>query len=283
MNILVTGSKGQLGSELSELSVNHSQLNFFFTDVDELDICDSEKLESFLMDNNISYIINCAAYTAVDKAESEKELAFKVNAEAVKVLSRSSTKHNAPLIHISTDYVFDGKSGIPYTEDDPTEPNSVYGHSKLAGEKAIEDYASNAIIIRTAWLYSSYGSNFVKTMIRLGNERDNLGVVADQIGSPTYAKDLAKAILTIIDAKPPKGVHYYHYSNEGSCSWFEFAEEIFKQKNIKVNLKALETKDYPTPANRPSFSLLDKTKIKTDFDVYIPDWKESLSKCLKKL
>ena len=283
MNILITGSNGQLGSELQALSSSFTNMNFIFTDVQDLDICDAKAVNKILKEKDISYIVNCAAYTAVDKAESEKDLAFKINAKAVEILAKAASSNNVTLIQISTDYVFNGLKDSAYKEDDQTAPNSVYGHSKLAGEEAIKTYAKNACIIRTAWLYSEFGNNFVKTMLRISSERDTLGVVHDQIGSPTYAKDLAEAILAIITSNKCKGINYYHYSNEGRCSWFEFAQEIFAFKNFSLQLNALTTTEYPTPAKRPPYSLLDKSKIKEDFGLDIPHWKDSLHQCLKKL
>lgn len=283
MKILVTGSKGQLGSELKALSQNFKQLKFLFTDVEELDICSKEAVDSFFEANSIDFVINCAGYTAVDKAEEESDLAFKINAKSLEFLSQACKIHNACLIHISTDYVFDGLSEIAYLETDTPAPNSVYGHSKLAGEQAIDKYAKNAVIFRTSWLYSAYGNNFVKTMLRLASERDELGIIDDQIGSPTYAKDLAATILNIISNYKPNGVDYYNYSNEGVCSWFEFASAIFELKKITIKINPIETKDYPTAAARPAYSLLDKSKIKNIYNINIPNWKTSLGNCLKLL
>lgn len=283
MKILVTGSKGQLGSELKALSQNFKQLKFLFTDVEELDICSKEAVDSFFEANSIDFVINCAGYTAVDKAEEESDLAFEINAKSLEFLSQACKIHNACLIHISTDYVFDGLSEIAYLETDTPAPNSVYGHSKLAGEQAIDKYAKNAVIFRTSWLYSAYGNNFVKTMLRLASERDELGIIDDQIGSPTYAKDLAATILNIISNYKPNGVDYYNYSNEGVCSWFEFASAIFELKKITIKINPIETKDYPTAAARPAYSLLDKSKIKNIYNINIPNWKTSLGNCLKLL
>lgn len=283
MQILVTGSNGQLGSELKALSQNFNEIQFLFTDIQELDICSKDSVNSFFETNSFDFVINCAAYTAVDKAEEEAEFAVMINSTAVEILAQACKKHNAVLIQISTDYVFDGLSQIPYVESDKPAPNSVYGHSKLAGEQAIEKYANNAVIIRTSWLYSAYGGNFVKTMLRLASERDELGIVSDQIGSPTYAKDLAEAILQIVNSYTPNGIDYFHYSNEGICSWYEFAKAIFDLKSINIRINPIETKDYPTPAARPAYSLLDKSKIKKIYNINIPNWKDSLEECLKLL
>lgn len=283
MQILVTGSNGQLGNELKVLSQKFNEIQFIFTDIQELDICSKDAVNSFFEANSIDFVINCAAYTAVDKAEEESDLAFKINAQSLEILAQACTKHQACLIHISTDYVFDGLSKLPYVETDLPAPNSVYGHSKLAGEQAIEKYAKNAVIIRTSWLYSAYGNNFVKTMLRLASERDEIGVVSDQIGSPTYAMDLAEAILQIVSNYNPNGIDYFHYSNEGVCSWFEFAQLIFKLKDFKIKVNPLETKDYPTDAARPAYSLLDKSKIKKIYNINIPNWKDSVEECLKLL
>lgn len=283
MQILVTGSNGQLGSELKVLSHKLKEIQFIFTDIQELDICSKESVNLFFESNYIDFVINCAAYTAVDKAEKESELAIKINAKSLEIMAQACHRYASCLIHISTDYVFDGLSKLPYLETDLPAPNSVYGHSKLAGEQAINKYANNAVIIRTSWLYSAYGANFVKTMLRLAKERDELGVVCDQIGSPTYAKDLAETILQIIKTYKSNGVDYFHFSNEGNCSWYEFACKIFKLKGIKIKVNPIETKDFPTPAARPAYSLLDKSKIKKIYKISIPNWETSLEDCLKLL
>lgn len=283
MNILVTGSKGQLGSEIIDLSKEYNY-NFYFTDKEELDITKKEKIENFVNDKNINLIINCAAYTAVDKAESEKELADLVNHKAVEYLAEVCMKKDIALIHISTDYVFDGKNYRPYVESDKVNPQGIYGLTKLRGEEAFKDSKAKGIIIRTSWVYSSYGKNFVKTMLNLAKTRDSLDVIFDQIGTPTYAKDLAKAILEIIDNHlekiKEKKAEIYHFSNEGVCSWYDFAKAIFEIKNINIEVNPIETKDYPTPAIRPHYSVLNKSKIKNEFNIKIPYWRESLKKML---
>ena len=286
-NILVTGAYGQLGNEVRILSANYPEYNFMFTDVDSLDICDKDELIDFVTGNDIRYIINCAAYTAVDKAEDDAELCEKINATAVKNLGLAAAEAGAGIIHVSTDYVFDGTSCRPYTEDMPTKPCSVYGKTKLKGEKNLLKVCPNAIIIRTAWLYSPFGNNFVKTMIKLGSERESLNVIFDQVGTPTYAEDLADAILKAmdqtIDTDHDKG-GVYHFSNEGVCSWYDFTIKIHEIAGIttcKVN--PIETKDYPTKAARPHYSVLNKTKIKQAFNITIPHWEASLKNCIKEL
>ena len=286
-NILVTGAYGQLGNEVRILSANYPEYNFMFTDVDSLDICDKDELIDFVTGNDIRYIINCAAYTAVDKAEDDAELCEKINATAVKNLGIAAAEAGAGIIHVSTDYVFDGTSCRPYTEDMPTKPCSVYGKTKLKGEKNLLKACPNAIIIRTAWLYSPFGNNFVKTMIKLGSERESLNVIFDQVGTPTYAEDLADAILKAmdqtIDTDHDKG-GVYHFSNEGVCSWYDFTIKIHEIAGIttcKVN--PIETKDYPTKAARPHYSVLNKSKIKQAFNITIPHWEASLKNCIKEL
>lgn len=285
-NVLVTGSKGQLGSELQEevstTSLPYSQ--FFFTDKDELDISNHVDIKNYIETNHIDTIINCAAYTAVDKAEEDEIAADKINHLAVKYLAQISKEKNIKLIHISTDYVFDGTNHKPYIESDVTNPSGIYGKTKLNGETAmLEINPDNSIIIRTSWVYSSYGANFVKTMLRLGNERNELRVIFDQVGTPTYAKDLAQTILEILPKIRNEKVATYHYSNEGVCSWYDFSKTIFELSNISCQVNPIETKAYPTPAKRPHYSLLNKTKIKVDFDLNIPYWKSSLIDCLKKI
>jgi len=280
-NILVTGSNGQLGSEIQNLS-SHYENNYFFTCKDELDITKKEKLQSFIEKNSINTIINCAAYTAVDKAEEDEKLADAINHKAVKNLAKIAKEKNIRLIHISTDYVFDGQNYKPYIEEDITNPQSIYGKTKLDGEKSIIAINPiNAIIIRTSWVYSSYGSNFVKTMLRLGKQKESLGVIFDQIGTPTYAKDLAKVILDILPKIQNSKLNIYHYSNEGVVSWYDFAKQIMKMAKIDCEVNPIETKDYPTPAPRPHYSLLSKSKIKNEFKITIPFWKDSLNECLK--
>jgi dTDP-4-dehydrorhamnose reductase len=286
-NILVTGAYGQLGNEVRILSANYPEYNFMFTDVDSLDITDKDELIDFVTGNDIRYIINCAAYTAVDKAEDDAELCEKINATAVKNLGLAAAEAGAGIIHVSTDYVFDGTSCRPYTEDMPTKPCSVYGKTKLKGEKNLLKACPNAIIIRTAWLYSPFGNNFVKTMIKLGSERESLNVIFDQVGTPTYALDLADAILKAmdqtIDSDHEKG-GVYHFSNEGVCSWYDFTIKIHEIAGIKTcKVNPIETKDYPTKAARPHYSVLNKSKIKQTFNITIPHWEASLKDCIKEL
>jgi dTDP-4-dehydrorhamnose reductase len=286
-NILVTGAYGQLGNEVRILSANYPEYNFMFTDVDSLDITDKDELIDFVTGNDIRYIINCAAYTAVDKAEDDAELCEKINATAVKNLGLAAAEAGAGIIHVSTDYVFDGTSCRPYTEDMPTKPCSVYGKTKLKGEKNLLKACPNAIIIRTAWLYSPFGNNFVKTMIKLGSERESLNVIFDQVGTPTYAEDLADAILKAmdqtIDTDHDKG-GVYHFSNEGVCSWYDFTIKIHEIAGINTcKVNPIETKDYPTKAARPHYSVLNKTKIKQAFNITIPHWEASLKNCIKEL
>lgn len=282
--ILVTGSNGQLGSEIKELTNNDRNNLYFFTDRDSLDITDQKMIKSFIATNRIDTIINCAAYTAVDKAEEDEANANAINHLAVKYLAEIAKEENIKLIHISTDYVFDGTNYRPYVESDPTNPKSVYGATKLAGEKAMQEAnPANSIIIRTSWVYSSFGNNFVKTMLRLGKERDALGVIFDQVGTPTYAKDLAQTILDIVPQITNEKVEIYHYSNEGVLSWYDFAKEIMYMSKLECHIKPIETKEYPTPAKRPYYSLLNKAKIKKEFGITIPYWKDSVNACLKAL
>ena len=282
-NILVTGSNGQVGSEIKELSQDYSY-NFFFTDRNNIDITSKDSIKEFCQTNSINVIINCAAYTAVDKAQSDIENADLVNRKAVKKLSIIVKELNIKLIHISTDYVFDGKNFKPYVEEFQTNPQSVYGKTKLDGENEIRDINPlNSIIIRTSWVYSYYGNNFVKTMLRLGKEKKELGVIFDQIGTPTYAKDLALTILNIIPQIENSKVEIYNYSNEGVLSWYDFAKEIMKMAKLNCKINPIETYQYPTPAKRPHFSLLNKSKIKSKFNLEIPYWKDGLDDCLKRL
>lgn len=282
-NILVTGSKGQLGSEIKGLSSNYSY-NFFFTDRLNIDITNKDNIKDFCQTNNINVIINCAAYTAVDKAESDTENADLVNRKAVKKLAIVSSELNIKLIHISTDYVFDGRNFKPYKEEFQTSPQGVYGKTKLEGElELININPKNSLIIRTSWVYSYYGNNFVKTMLRLGKEKDSLGVVFDQIGTPTYALHLAKIILDIIPQIENEKVEIVNFSNEGVVSWYDFAKEIMKMAKIDCKINPIESFQYPTPAVRPHFSVLNKAKIKAMFNVEIPYWKDGLDDCLKRL
>ena len=280
-NILITGANGQLGSEIKELSKIYNKNNYFFTDIAELDITNKTSINDFCYTNKINYIINCAAYTAVDKAETEIKLSNLINATAPKNLAEISNKLNIKLIHISTDYVFDGTNYKPYTENDNPNPTSQYGKSKLQGEKNIQ-INPNSIIIRTSWLYSSFGKNFVKSIIKLATEKNKLTIVSDQIGTPTYAYDLANTILNIISNKKfISGI--YNYSNLGVASWYDFAKEIISYKKIKCEIEPILTKDYPLPAKRPFYSVLDKAKIINTFNITIPYWRNSLKKCIDKL
>ena len=282
MNILVTGANGQVGRELQTLQKAYSQLQFYFFSKEELNITDLASVEAVFKQVEPDYCINCAAYTAVDKAETEKEAAFLINEIGTKNLALVSKHLGAKFIHISTDYVFDGNGSEPYREDHPVNPQNIYGESKLKGEEEALSVNPASMIIRTAWVYSEFGNNFVKTMLRLMQSKEEIGVVADQQGSPTYAADLAKAILSIvISGKWVPGI--YHYSNEGVITWFDFAKAIqgYIQSACRVN--AIPTSAYPTPAKRPAYSVLNKEKIKTTFDITIPDWEESLHHCLNRL
>lgn len=280
--ILVTGANGQLGSELRVLSQRCTQFEWVFTDRGELDLCDLDRLATELSRIQPDYIINCAAHTAVDRAESEFELADALNHQAVTVLAKWSAENDCKLLHISTDYVFDGTAATPLAESAPTAPINVYGQTKLAGELACAQECPSSIIIRTSWVYSSFGANFVKTMSRLMQERDSLNVVNDQIGSPTYAADLAQAVLTII-THPTWQAGIYHFSNEGEISWYEFALAIQEIGGFDCKVSGIPTSAYPTPAKRPQYSLLDKSKIKAIFGVMVPDYKESLELCMRLL
>lgn len=283
-NILITGGNGQLGSELREIAPNYQDYNFLFTDVKDLDITSHPAVAAFIDSNNINVIINCAAYTAVDKAESEPELSDAVNHLAVTNFAQIAKEKNIKLIHISTDYVFDGTSHKPYVETDNPNPQSVYGQTKLDGELAMQRIdPSDSIIVRTSWVYSKFGNNFVKTMLRLAETRDEISVVSDQIGSPTNAADLAEAILTILPKINNDTVEVFHYSNEGVCSWYDFVKAIFEIKQISIKVKPIESKQYPTPAKRPFYSILNKNNIKNMFYVEIPFWRDSLLKCLDKM
>ena len=282
MNILITGCNGQLGNEIQLLQAQYAQHTWFNTDVNELDITDKAAIERFVETNEIGGIVNCAAYTAVDKAESDPQLARKLNAEAPAFLAEVVGKRSGWMVQVSTDYVFDGTKHTPYVETDEPCPNSVYGQTKLEGEQAVSKFCPNAMIIRTAWLYSEFGNNFVKTMIRLGREREQLGVIFDQVGTPTYAHDLATVIMTAIDKGIKPGI--YHFSNEGVTSWYDFTKSIHRLSGITTcKVSPLHTVEYPTPANRPAYSVLDKTKIKTTYGIEIPHWEESLAKCITKL
>lgn len=285
--VLVLGSKGQLGEEIKRLHTTVNYTEFTFTHHETLDITNTDLLKNIIQSNTFDYVINCAAYTAVDKAEEEKDMAYKINSQAVAVIGNSTNKINAKVVHVSTDYVYDGTSFRPYIETDNTSPQSVYGHSKLEGEKELLANNPDSIIIRTSWLYSTFRNNFVKTMIRLGNEREELGVIYDQIGTPTYAADLAETILHIIksdiEMDIPFAAGIYHYSNEGVTSWYDFALAIHHEKQITCKVKPIETKDYPTPAQRPHYSVLNKSKIKKQYKIDIPHWLDSLKKCLNNI
>ena len=282
MNILITGCNGQLGNEMQLLEKDYPQHKFYNTDVAELDITDQAAIDSFVADNEIDGIVNCAAYTAVDKAESSKELCTSLNTVAPAYLAAAVEKRGGWIVQVSTDYVFNGKAHTPYKEDDTPSPDSVYGSTKLAGELGVQKFCKRSMIIRTAWLYSTFGNNFVKTMIRLGKEKQQLGVIFDQIGTPTYAGDLAIAIMTAIEKGIVPGV--YHFSNEGVISWYDFTKAIHRIAGITTcHVLPLHTSEYPTPANRPSYSVLDKTKIKQTYNIEIPYWEESLAKCIEKL
>ena len=282
MRILLTGANGQLCNEMQVLAKENPQHLYYFTDVQELDICDKEAVWSYISEKQIDVIVNCAAYTAVDKAEDNRELAHKLNSVAPGILARAAQANNAAMIQVSTDYVFDGTAHTPYAEECKPCPDSIYGSTKLEGEQEVMDHCEKAVVIRTAWLYSIYGNNFVKTMIRLGKERDGLGVVFDQIGTPTYANDLARAIYTIINKGIVRGI--YHFSNEGVCSWYDFTVAIHRLAGItSCKVKPLHTAEYPAKANRPAYSVLDKTKIKTTFGIEIPHWEESLERCIGKM
>ena len=287
MNILITGSNGQLGSELRLLEPGYPQHTFVNTDIAELDITDERTVAAFVSKNNIDIIINCAAYTAVDKAESNADKAHLLNALAPEYLAKAIEKRGGRMIQISTDYVFDGTAHTPYTEDCPPCPCSVYGSTKLEGERRVTAACRHAIVIRTAWLYSVFGNNFVKTMIRLGRERDTLGVVFDQVGTPTNAADLASAIMQIVESGKMGNVGeaspVFHYSDEGVCSWYDFTKAIHRLSGITgCRVSPLHTADYPTLARRPAYSVLDKTKIKQTFGIGIPHWEESLAGCIRK-
>lgn len=284
MNLLVTGCYGQLGKEMMKIASADKTHHWFFTDIDTLDICDTDAVEAFFSKNIIEFCINCAAYTAVDRAEDDAELARKVNVTATENLALSCQKHQATLIHVSTDYVFDGLGTRPYREDDPTGPMSVYGKTKLEGEEAIKAAGCNYLIVRTAWLYSSSGKNFVKTMLQLAENHDSINVVCDQKGTPTWAGDLAQAIMLLIQHYGIDPVHEtFHFTNEGITTWDEFARAIFEIAHKDCLVNSITTDQYPTRATRPAYSVLDKTKIKTVLGMEIPFWKDSLAKCIEEL
>ena len=282
MNILVTGCNGQLGNEIQLLEKGNGKHVFFNTDVNELDITDENAINAFVDANNIDGIINCAAYTAVDKAESNEALCHTLNATAPGYLAAAMGKRGGWMVQVSTDYVFDGTKHTPYSETDPTCPDSVYGRTKLEGEQLVRQHCERAMIVRTAWLYSIFGNNFVKTMIRLGKEKTELGVIFDQIGTPTYARDLAVAIMTAVEKGIIPGI--YHFSNEGVTSWYDFTKAIHRIAGISgCHVCPIHTEEHPPPARRPHYSVLDKTKIKATYNIEVPYWEESLAECISKL
>ncbi len=291
-NILVTGACGQLGNEMQRQAVKHPEYQWFFTDVAHsdssvaevaaLDITDSAAIDAFVSAHAIDVIVNCAAYTAVDRAEEDEAKARLLNATAPGFLAAAVERQGGYMVQISTDYVFDGTAHIPYTEELPTCPASAYGRTKLEGEQAVQAANPKAVILRTAWLYSTFGNNFVKTMLRLGREKEQLGVIFDQIGTPTYARDLAVAIMAVITQGPVAGI--YHFSNEGVCSWYDFTKAIHRLAGITTcQVRPLHTTEYPTPAARPHYSVLDKTKIKQTYHLDIPYWGDSLRECISNL
>lgn len=283
--VLVTGANGQLGTSIHRLSGSYSGFRFLFTDVDSLDICNAESVDAFIQAHPVDYIVNCAAYTAVDKAEENRELCEQINRDAVANLAVAAKRCEAKMLHVSTDYVFDGTACVPYQETDTTNPQSVYGSTKRAGEKALLEICPDAVIVRTAWLYSEYGNNFVKTMLRLGSEHEEIRVVFDQVGSPTYATDLALALLTILK-QAEQGLYQpgiYHFTDEGVCSWYDFTVKIIQLAGLQARVLPIESKDYPTKAVRPHFSVLNKQKIKSSYGLVIPHWEESLRKCMENM
>lgn len=280
IHVLVTGGNGQLASCIKDAEKKYEGLNIIYTDYEQLDICNLNQVRAFFKDNKgLKYCINCAAYTAVDAAEADDKKALEINAVGAKNLALVCKEEGVVLIHISTDFVFSGENIIPYIETDETLPISAYGSTKLQGELEVQQILKEHFIIRTSWLYSQYGGNFVKTMLRLAETKSRIGVVSDQFGSPTNANDLAKVIMQIIDT----GIHnygVYHYSNEGEVSWYDFAKTIFKHKNIDINVSPISTKEFPTPAARPKYSVLNKSKIKNILSIEIPNWEDSLKECL---
>jgi len=282
MNILVTGANGQLATCIKTLDHSNNDLHFIYKNSDELDITNSRSVKQIFQNNNIHFCVNCAAYTAVDKAETDSNNAYQVNVSGAENLAKACAEYNSTLIHISTDFVFDGSSKIPYKADSNTNPLGVYGSTKLEGEQKIQDHLEKHFIIRTSWLYSEFGHNFLKTMLRLSKDRNELRVVSDQIGTPTYAMDLAHVILEVIQANN-EAYGIYHYSNDGIASWYDFAKAIFDIKKIKIKVHPISTEEFPTPAKRPKYSVLDKTKIKDIFNVDIPHWENSLKKVTSNL
>ena len=286
IRVLVTGANGQLGSDLKDLAANLPNIKFLFIDIEDLDISNSDETKKYFVSNAFDFLVNCAAYTAVDKAETDRESAFKVNALAIKNLISGIQVFQTKLIHISTDYVFRGDHNIPYTEDFPTDPQNNYGKSKLAGEEEALKYP-DAMIIRTSWLYSSYGHNFVKSILKKGQEDEELKVVNDQLGSPTYSGHLAEAIIQIIKSDLKKDISFtpgiFHFTNIGVCSWYDFALKIKEYANLPCRIEAVPTKHYPLPAKRPAYSVLSKEKIISTYKLDIPNWKDGLKDCLKRL
>ena len=283
-NILITGANGQLGNCLRDLAADYQDKYLFhYTDVAELDITDAAAVEAYVVDNRIDIILNAAAYTAVDKAEDDEENSYRINCTAVGNLAEAARKHGLFLVHISTDYVFSGDSETPYVETDTPAPMSVYGSTKLAGERAIVASGCRAVIIRTSWLYSEYGHNFVKTMLKLGRERDGVRVVCDQIGGPTYAGDLAKAVMAMLEHQPETGVEFYHFANEGVCSWFDFAKAIMEMAGLPCRVEAIPSSEYPAKAHRPPFSVFNLDKTKAAIRMAIPHWRDSLELTINKL
>ncbi|WP_434037244.1 dTDP-4-dehydrorhamnose reductase [Formosa sp. 4Alg 33] len=282
INILVTGGNGQLATSIKDVSKDYDQLQYIYTDSEDLDITNQQHVADFFQNNNIDWCINCAAYTAVDKAESDVDLARKVNKDGAKHLAMACKANNVKLIHVSTDFVFDGKSSALYSENDSAQPLGIYGLTKLEGEQAIQKSLEAYFILRTSWLYSEHANNFMKTMLRLAESRPELNVVADQIGTPTYATDLAGVMVKIInDNSTNYGL--YHYSNEGVASWYDFAHAIFEIANTNTKVFPIKTEAYPTPAARPQFSVMDKSKIKEALKIDIPHWRESLKQAIKNL
>lgn len=285
-NILITGGNGQLGQAIKKVTADYPGFNFIYTDFNELDITSEEAVRDFFAQQEIHACVNCAAYTAVDKAESDEDFAFKLNFEAVMNLATICSEYNTQLVHISTDYVFNGQQNVPYTETDDASPNSIYGSSKLRGEGAAVGSNPTTIVLRTSWLYSEFGVNFVKRMRELMQEKESLNVVFDQTGTPTYAVDLAKTILTVLTKVwdvPGEYGGVYHYSNEGVTSWYDFAVAIRELTNASCTVAPITSDKYPTPAKRPAYSVLNKEKIKETFGIQIPHWKESLKECIKQL
>lgn len=283
-NILITGANGQLGNCLRDLAEDfQDKYNYYYTDVAELDITDAAAIDKYIIDNQIDIIINAAAYTAVDKAEDDEENAYRINCTAVGNLAKVAKTHGLALVHISTDYVFSGELATPHVETETPAPKSVYGSTKLAGEQAIVESGCRAVVIRTSWLYSEYGNNFVKTMLRLGREKESIQVVCDQIGGPTYAGDLAKTVFLMLEHLPTTGTDFYHFANEGVCSWFDFAKAIMEMAGLSCRVEAISTSEYPAKAHRPAFSVFNLSKTKATTNTSIPYWRESLHLTINKL